>query len=137
MLYSVEFFGISEIWVFVTCDNFSIKFFFIRFSKILIFFPCFLKNIDNSTGIVIALKSPTKRIFGRLEKGNSSSSLLGNMIIDIFAIHVLFGKIASLVLEDLAVERKYFRKEADISLFLKLIGWISINKHSFSGCMSM
>ena len=122
MLYSVEFFWISEIWVFVTCDNFSIKFFFIRFSKILIFFPCFLKNIDNSTGIVIALKSPTKRIFGRLKKGNSSSSLLGNMIIDIFAIHVLLGKIASFVFEDLAVERKYFRKEADISLFLKLIG---------------
>ena len=133
----VKLFGVSEIWVFVTCDNFNVKFFFINFSKILIFFPCFLKIVDNSTGIVVALKSPTKRIFGRLEKGNSSSTLLGNMIIHIFTIHILLGKVASFVFKNLTIERKYFWKEADISLLLKLICWVSIYKHSFSGCVSM
>ena len=59
------------------------------------------------------------------------------MIINILTIHIFFSKITSLVFKYLTIQRQYLRKKADISLFLKLISRISINKNSFSSSMSM
>ena len=137
MLNCVKFLRIFEGWIFVIYYQILVKLFLIWFYKILIFFSWFFKYVDNSTCIIVAFKCPAERILCCLEQSHSSCSLLWHMIINILTIHIFFSKITSLVFKYLTIQRQYLRKKADISLFLKLISRISINKNSFSSSMSM
>jgi hypothetical protein len=53
--------------------------------------------------------------------GYPTASLLGDMIGFIFQVHVLLHKVASLILEVLAVQGKDLGKQARIHLFVKFV----------------
>lgn len=59
------------------------------------------------------------------------------MVIDVFAIHVLFSEVASLILKNLAVHWQNFRKQADLHLLVELVRRIAIDKNSFSSGVGM
>jgi len=59
------------------------------------------------------------------------------MVIDIFAVHILFSEVASLVLKDLAIHGEYFGEEADLDLFVELVGGVAIDEDAFAGCVGV
>ena len=59
------------------------------------------------------------------------------MVSNVFAIHVFFSEVATLVLKNLAVHGEYLGKKAYFDLFLEFIYRVSINKDAFSSCMGM
>ena len=131
----IEFLDLVEGRVFVVYYQICLELFLVRFNEDIFRLATFLQFIKYSTCVIVAFKGPRIRIFRGFEQSYSSSSLFGYMVIDIFIIHVLFCKVAALVLKDLTIHWQYFRKEADFHLFVKFICWVTINKHSFVGCM--
>lgn len=59
------------------------------------------------------------------------------MIIGILTVHIPFSEVATLILKDFAIHGEYLRKQADLRLFLKLVGRVAIDEDSFSGSVGM
>lgn len=132
-----ELFSLNLLWLFILYNYLWIKIILVYWYFLI--FCCFFrfKYIVNSASIVITLHCPAICIFCYFVHCYSSWSLFRYVISSVFAIHIFFCKIGTLIFEINAIHREKLWKYTGSNLFHKLIWTISIYKSSFSGCMSM
>lgn len=122
MLYRIELFRLFEIRTLVVDDLLSIQILLTWPHDRLIFASWLNKRVDHSTRVVVALQCPAERVLGGLKQSHSPSSLFGDMVIDVFAVHILFSKVAAFILKDLTIQGQNLGEQTNIDLFVQLIG---------------
>lgn len=102
-------------------NNFSIQLILGRFLLFCSSGEPGLQDIMDPAHIVIAFEGPTEWVLGGFVHCNPSRTLFRHMVSFFLAVHVLFRKIAALVLEIHAIHGKYLREYACVNLFLQLV----------------
>ena len=122
MLYRIELFRLFENRTLVVDDLLRIQIFLTWPHYRLIFASWLNKRIDHSARVVVAFQRPAERVLGCLKQSHPTSSLLGNMVIDVFAVHIPLSKVTTFILEDLTIQGQNLGEQTNIDLFVQLIG---------------